>query len=223
MAVERHNDSQLSDVKAAFAWGQLFIGSLFGGLAFWKLLHKLTHTEPSAWFRGVSAAYEEIRNFLMLPFDWIHFDFNAAEKNVLAICIVLGGALIRSSAGRTPDAIGFRLGTLFLLLISEAIVVLGPYGNSQVESVTSWLTASIGIRAFVLCLASVLAFASIVTPLFFVRNVSEEQIARDRRYYGEWWGSMMDARLKRSTFILLNIVFTSGWGIVLLLTNWGSS
>jgi hypothetical protein len=114
---DKESDTQKSDgVKQSFAWGQLFAGTLIGGLAVWKLLHKLTNTEPSEWFVGLATAYEEWRDFLMTPFEWIPLELHMIERDMLVYELVLSGALLRT-------AIRYRrFGAIASLLMMAGIV-----------------------------------------------------------------------------------------------------
>lgn len=98
MADETENKSAPSDdVKQSFAWGQLFAGSLIGGLAVWKLLHKMTNTEPSEWFLGLSRAYEEVRDFVMTPFQWLELHPTEHQKDGIVAAVVLVSALAKAA------------------------------------------------------------------------------------------------------------------------------
>lgn len=80
---EKRDESQASDVKASFAWGQLFVGSVLAGFAVWKLLLKATNSEVSEVLLGLSQTYEAVRDFLMLPFSWVDLDLTGDEKPCL--------------------------------------------------------------------------------------------------------------------------------------------
>lgn len=121
----------IDDVKQSFAWGQLFTGSLIGGLAVWKLLHKMTNTEPSEWFAGLSSAYEEVRDFLFSPLDWIRIDFTANERNLIVFTMLVLGAVLRTARN-------FPL--LAVLLVGTLAGSLGQswYANTLPNDWVSW-------------------------------------------------------------------------------------
>jgi hypothetical protein len=211
MADGKQGEDQLSDVKASFAWGQLFAGSLIGGLAVWKLLHKMTNTEPSEWFVGLSRAYEEVRDFVMLPFDWINFDLTESEKNILALCIVLIGAIGRAVIAARGE--------------------LGIYVRSTVLATGALLIDSVffgGIaRRFYLDAFQGMALFSDVRPLLFstflvsvALSVIQIPLVIMQFFLGDIG---RDKSAGVQGFVFKNILFTVGWGTVLLLLNWATS
>jgi hypothetical protein len=99
-----------NDLKASFAWGQLFASAPISGLAVWKLLHKMTNTEPSLWFAGLSARYLEVRDFVLQPLAWLHLNLPDHGKDVLTISLIVAASFIRVSAIRYMAAVSLALG-----------------------------------------------------------------------------------------------------------------
>jgi len=214
------NQPAADDLKQSFAWGQLFAGSVIGGLAVWKLLHKMTSTEPSVWFAGLARAYEEVRDFLMTPFEWIQLDLTADEKNVLVICVVLVGALVRALTGFPAlarsfiNAVGFAF--VFVILIYGIRLLIktlpGVEGGNQIgvlEAIAMDLRAE-DIRPPIVLFAFVAIFVSLFTPI--VNLLSRRVLV----------GPAVAAAPVHS-LILLNLLFTAAWGCALLLLNWATS
>lgn len=186
---------QLSNVKQSFAWGQLFAGSLIGGLAVWKLAHKLTNTELSEWFAGLSAAYEEVRDFLMTPFEWIDLDLTVDERNILVVILVLLGAAIRA-VRRYPDFWPlFLMGPLVLAIAAAVLADIAweEFGWDFSLPFLPW------VGVFLIGLVAMLMF-----PVFAIFAHAEEIRTPSR-------------------FMTMNIIFTIGWGLALLLLNWATS
>lgn len=194
MTQTNHQRPTDDDMKQSFAWGQLFAGSLIGGLAVWKLLHKMTNTEPSEWFAGLSRAYEEVRDFLMTPFQWIQLDLTTDEKNVIALTLVLAAGVMRAFIAVRQGL--FRYAALGLLIAAMTVAWF-----SQLPSLI------LNIRGMIFVVAWCAFVLSIVLPS--VRLLQSER-------YDEG-----ENRLSR--LVLANVIFTALCGTILLLLNWATS
>jgi hypothetical protein len=250
---DKKKPSSNDDVKQSFAWGQLFVGSILAGFSVYQLGLKALSMPPSEMLAGFVATYEAVRDFLMLPFSWVHLDLSANDKNVLAMCIVLGGAFAR--------ALIYRLRFIWLglqreiLLIASVGMVVGalawlqsPAPDLQPQSPNEllvWLNAqreNLEIKPAIAGMAVVLLLSSIVVPLLYlaffrgrVRSMHRyRQIRRSRRQVGDERDQQLDELTENhfsrqrgwmllNTLILLNILFTVGWGFLLLLLNWATS
>lgn len=204
MAGQDDSNDVSSDVKHSFAWGQLFAGSLIGGLAFWKLLHKMTNTEPSEWFLGLSSAFEELRDFLIIPLAWLGLALTAEDKTILIICCVLVGGIVRA----------WMLSPFVVVFVALSVAV--PVG---------WILAFVfvfddgsGPEALrqglvVYTVLFILVLGSVWYPLQVLRRSKDfPSRAHD------------DPHLRRAArLILQNVLFTFGWGSTLLLLNWATS
>lgn len=186
-----------SDVKQSFAWGQLFAGSLIGGLAVWKLLHKLTNTEPSEWFRGVALAYDEVREFLMTPLQWM--DLTADEKNAVTICIVLIGASVRAG------------GKYFSLLGFAALLALAFGIRSRI-----WLYPQPSIRPWLQTLTLALLVYGLVVPAI-------EGLTSSRKRAPDEYVPYNEVVAPNARLMVGSVFFTVGWGVALLLLSWATS
>ena len=190
---EDKNARQDSDLKQSFAWGQLFAGSLIGGLAVWKLLHKMTNTEPSEWFAGLSVAYEEWRDWLMAPLELFHLNVSPTEKNVLAFSLVIIAAFVRAAWQRRSlvelffdQVMWFFVG----IVVGVGAVYGGPTTKQGSGSGWVWIIAIVAVGI------------SVLAPIL--------NIARGRAQ-------------RLSQLALWNICCAILWGIALLLLNWATS
>lgn len=210
MAEDKQGEDQLSDVKASFAWGQLFAGSLIGGLAVWKLLHKLTNTEPSEWFLGLSGAYEEVRNFVMIPFSWVILDLTTSEKNVLLACTIGVGAYIRVLFGSTSRDEKIVIGGIGVIAIAILTfwLVLAFSGAVDLERVSRAPSADSGVRVLIIWLALAVLLLSLFLLLLALRKANEERFRWARH---------------NLSLIPLNVLFTFVCGTAFLLLNWATS
>ena len=143
-----------SGVRTSFAWGQLIAGSLIGSLAIWKLGHKLTDTRPSDWFVGLSTAYEEVRDFVLLPVSWVDPTLTATDKNTLVATIVLVGALLRAG-WQYPRIIA---GLALIVLLGAAL------------GIASYVMSSEPLKDLLGGFLFLAFMASILQPYYLVRD-----------------------------------------------------
>lgn len=213
----------------------------------------MTNTEPSEWFAGLSRAYEEVRDFLMTPLQWVHLDLTASEKNALVVCVLLAGALVRASVQHSE-----RLLIVIAAVLSIGVPILAaldkPIGiilerspsppNAVFDQLDLWLAAQeirapLAIAAFMLLLLSVIIPVLMLlapgTNLRWVDEMSDEMSeelwqARGEQYqdldeseYREHLRSSIRRGRALMAVILLNILFTTLIGAILLLLNWATS
>jgi len=128
---------QSNDVKQSFAWGQLFVGSILAGFSVYQLALKAMSMPPSEMLAGFVAAYEAVRDFLMLPFQWVQLDLTASDKNLVVVCMVLLGAVVRGASRETLIA------TLILVSVVVPLFV-GPLASVSywIEQIFFMLTAT---------------------------------------------------------------------------------
>jgi hypothetical protein len=201
----REPNKPSNDVKQSFAWGQLFAGSLIGGLAVWKLLHKMTNTEPSDWFAGLSRAYEEVRDFLMTPFDWIHWDLTDGDKNMLTLSAVAVAAAVRTSY-RYPYFPIIPAFVLTVLLLMQWSGWLFPSsGWDTVVHSEPNTVFSVALHRWVAVFSIFLLGTLVAVPIVVLST------RRPDEPRPEHW------------FMLLSVAFTVVWGAALLLMNWATS
>lgn len=202
MAEDTQGDDQLSEVKASFGWGQLIAGSLIGGLSVWKLLHKLTNTEPSEWFRGIAAAYEQAREFLFLPLSLIHVDVGATQKNLCIVITVLASAVLRQRSTRLSFFVPF-----WIVVIAMLPSVLAVLVTLALQGYTTKLAHGLSDSgtSFLIFFAILLALFSILGPIATVFGAYETEYKREQ------------------SLPLWNVLFTLGSGTTLLLLNWATS
>lgn len=183
------------NMKQSFAWAQLFVGSIISAPAVWKLLHKMTNTEPSEWFLGLSRAYEAVRDFAMTPFEWVNLALTDLEENLLVICAVIVGATVRAMP---PLVSAILLMLIGIILAMEAVgyegsdFPLAAFGLDGIRNWVAWVT-------FVLVTSSVAG-----SLLGLVLGDSSDMLAA-------YW------------LTLLNIFFALLLGNALLLLNWATS
>lgn len=144
--------SELTTIKKSFAWGQLVAGALIGSVAVWKLMMKVTNTAPSQWLAGLSATYEEIREFVMQPFAWLSLQLTPDEKNQLVILFVLLGALARAALQHSGFVTALGLSASLPVALWLMFAALG------------WSTE----EGFIQGALSLVMFASIIWPFEFV-------------------------------------------------------
>jgi hypothetical protein len=202
----KNDNQQADDVKQSFAWGQLFVGSILAGFSVYQLALKAMSVPPSDMLAGFVATYEAVRDFLMIPFSWMHLDLTAIEKNLLVICGVLVGALVRASGPRAPSPYLTAIGFVLLLATDYTFGADSPL-KKMGPDVASWIA----------CLTAALLLVAIALPLNLSLGFRHLKPHRD---YPR--GSFAPFVLW-SRFVLLNILFTVGWGTVLLLLNWATS
>lgn len=217
MTTKQDDTDQTSDAKRSFAWGQLFAGSLIGGLAVWKLGHKLTNTEPSEWFTGLSVAYEEVRDFL---FSWVHMNLSADEKSVLVMCVVVYGAVLRA-VGYFPHWRALLIIGTWFVFVAGSFALLIASDNSVLPRVLEPIASALlpifslgigGVRGPVIFLANVAVWSALLGgAMATVDRLTARPHAEVRR---------LEA-IQRLT--IYNILFTVGSGIILLLLNWATS
>lgn len=183
----------LSEVKRSFAWGQLFAGSIIGGLAVWKLLHKMTNTEPSAWFAGLSTAYQEWRDWFMTPLSWIDIALGDADRNALVAVLVMVGAVARVVSwlpSPVPNGFLFLFAVLFPTLVEYWVV-----GDKM---------SFLGISPFLCALTYNLLLITVVGTFIFKR--ATDPLVR-----------------RSASLISLNVLLTTLCGIAAFLLNWATS
>lgn len=220
MADDKRDAEQLSDVKASFAWGQLFAGSLIGGLAVWKLLHKVTNTEPSEWFRGLAAAYEEWRDWAMTPFEWLHIDFNADEKNFFVIAALLIAGFVRSLGQLRRMRTTMSLFFIVFFAVSVGSFTVMFSGTSEMNPSRIFIL-SVGYSVIVLAGAIVfIGFGSVVFDRVLRHLLQPLSI---RRFPDEQSSAMIDDEQRFYLLTLLNVIVAALNGVVLLLLNWATS
>lgn len=211
-----HTPQDFDDVKRSFAWGQLFAGSLIGGIAVWKLLHKMTNTEPSAWFAGLSRAYEEVRDFLMTPFDCIQLNLTADEKSLLVVCLVVYGGVFRALA-IVPRGVFWPMSLLAPGVLIAVVSVFGLFwdgilGLLGVTVALDLFRGALGIRFWIVAIAGSALYLAAIGSIYVI---GIRRIDPNDRALGTV------RAFQRLT--LFNVLFTALWGTALLLLNWATA
>lgn len=225
---DNSNDAN-SDVKASFAWGQLFVGSILAGFAVYQLGLKAMSMPPSEMLAGFVATYEAVRDFLMLPFDWMDLDLTESEKNLLTVGVVLVGALVRAWFHNPNVAKALLLpASLALNVLVIAVVILlvsfpdpiysGPR-NYLDYVVLVWQMEISDVRLSIVGIFSAIVMVAVIVPIG-MSMISDLAFLFPR-------GSRVPFELamgKRfSALVFLNVLFVAGCGTFLLLLNWATS
>ena len=81
-------------------WVAPFLGTIFSGIAIWKVFLLILNQEVTDLLLPLSNGYHLVRNIITAPFSWIHFAQTDTDKNLLVICFVYLGSAIRLSLSR---------------------------------------------------------------------------------------------------------------------------
>lgn len=214
------DDKSPSDIKSSFAWGQLFVGSIVSGLAIWKLALKLMNSEPSAILAGLASAYDEVRDFLVKPLEWVHFDISAHERDVLVLCTVLGGAYLRGLF-RLPSPIvsfflfGSLLSWYFFRWLPDLFV---PWVGDAIAAAS----ARLHVRQSLLEIAFALIIVTTLGPVWdVVFGAPYKQAILNRAPNAFRRGVDLEST-SVNRLIILSVLFAALWGVALLLLNWAT-
>jgi hypothetical protein len=91
-------DESVERMPRGLPWGQLFVGSIVGGISLWMLALDFTGAEPSALLAGVAGTYEAWRDWLITPLErLLQIELSTTKRNLLTFDIVMIGALVRTA------------------------------------------------------------------------------------------------------------------------------
>ena len=137
-----------SDVRASFAWAQLLVGSILSGLAVWKLWLKGIDAQPSELLFGISIAYDEVRNFLLLPLRMLKLEAPPFVGDLIAINLVFLGAQARQAA-QSKRVMLLLLWTIFIPTTLALLLNVPQVFGGEIESrLVQWLTYSAAMSIF---------------------------------------------------------------------------
>jgi hypothetical protein len=163
----------------------------------------MTNTQPSEWFAGLSAAYEEVRDFLMTPFQWIQLDLTPQIENMFVLSAILAGALARGFFKYPAEALWHLLLFGSIVALISLLFLLAIVSSDSIPSVG---TPLLNVASLVTYALVALSVTSPLT-LMVLRSFGAEELDLDNL----------------SPFLLLNVAFITAWGTALLLLNWATS
>lgn len=170
-----------SEVSKASAWAQALVGSIFAGFAVYQLGLKVASMAPAEILIGVTATYETVRDFLMLPLAWIHLDLTTIDRNIIVLGLVSLGAVLRSIA-RYPLAL--------MVLIAAGAWIFG------LLVLLSAAPGPVPTRAILLVSSLVLIAVSVIYPIFKLldNDVDEAPAAQFvllNLFFTVFWGGIL--------------------------------
>jgi hypothetical protein len=157
-----------SDVRASIAWGQLLAGSIISGCAIWRLALTVWNLPLSETMTGLLAAYEQVRNILMLPFELFQLNLTASEKDCMTVSIVIVGAFVRTAVRYSNEVFEY-LGVILIgfgfvgsIALFVGLVDGAPYHYEP------WLGAQLAVRPWIDQLTFFVCLVGIFQPIFSV-------------------------------------------------------